>query len=103
MRVSLCGLGPLAVPAHFDRPTQTVRAARGSTALLECQAQGDAPLSLHWTREGRRFEELQPKEDATEVGVTSRSASQHLARHMPHLGAARSPKEWRIGASMATP
>ncbi|KAJ1530843.1 hypothetical protein ONE63_005688 [Megalurothrips usitatus] len=64
------------VPAHFDRPTQTVRAARGSAAELECVAEGDAPLTLHWTREGKRLEDviadLKPREDATEVGVKSR-------------------------------
>ncbi|XP_052129225.1 cell adhesion molecule Dscam2-like [Frankliniella occidentalis] len=68
------------VPAHFDRPTQTVRAARGSTAELECLVEGDAPLSLHWTREGKRFDELKPKEDATEVGVTSRLTLRNVQR-----------------------
>lgn len=61
-----------AVPAHFERPTQTVRAVRGSAADLECLAEGDAPLSLHWTREGKRVDELKPKEEATDVGVKSR-------------------------------
>ncbi|KAK3932604.1 Down syndrome cell adhesion molecule-like protein Dscam2 [Frankliniella fusca] len=68
------------VPAHFNRPTQMVRAARGSTAELECLVEGDAPISLHWTREGERFDELKPKEDATEVGVTSRLTLRSVQR-----------------------
>ena len=69
---TVCASSFLAVPAHFERPTQTVRAARGTTAVLECVALGDAPMSLHWMREGHRFEDMKPKEESTEVGITSR-------------------------------
>ncbi|KAI8439026.1 hypothetical protein MSG28_011321 [Choristoneura fumiferana] len=44
-------------PAHFEEPApRNVSALRGRDALLRCRARGDAPLSLGWTRHGRRLD-----------------------------------------------
>ncbi|XP_063549096.1 cell adhesion molecule Dscam2-like [Cydia strobilella] len=44
-------------PAHFEATEpRNVSAVRGREAVLWCRARGDAPLSLTWTRLGRRLD-----------------------------------------------
>jgi len=49
-----------------------VKATKGSSAVLECRAEGDSPLKVRWMREGQPVESVVPVEDITDVGVASR-------------------------------
>ncbi|KAK8777634.1 hypothetical protein V5799_029021, partial [Amblyomma americanum] len=43
------------VAAHFERKFRAVTVRRGEPTRLECRAQGEPPIRLSWSRDGRDF------------------------------------------------
>ncbi|XP_077560689.1 cell adhesion molecule Dscam1-like [Haemaphysalis longicornis] len=43
------------VAAHFEQKFQALTVRRGDSASLNCRADGDPPIKLTWTRDGRPF------------------------------------------------
>ena len=45
----------LPVQATFRNPSATLYIRVGQEAILECEAEGDQPITVHWSRGGARI------------------------------------------------
>ncbi|XP_046989035.1 Down syndrome cell adhesion molecule-like protein 1 homolog [Schistocerca americana] len=73
------------VPARFHRPFQNITAIQGSSATLDCTADGDKPVSINWFQNGHRFdatlhERVTAEEIALPNGVAAKLEFERLQR-----------------------
>ncbi|XP_047106935.1 Down syndrome cell adhesion molecule-like protein Dscam2 [Schistocerca piceifrons] len=73
------------LPARFHRPFQNITAIQGSSATLDCTADGDKPVSINWFQNGHRFdatlhERVTAEEIALPNGVAAKLEFERLQR-----------------------
>ncbi|XP_049947468.1 Down syndrome cell adhesion molecule-like protein Dscam2 [Schistocerca serialis cubense] len=73
------------VPARFSMAHQNVTALKGDTAVLDCTAEGDKPVSITWFSNGHQFDRklyshIILKEEESENGTSSKLIVHDLQR-----------------------
>jgi len=46
------------VPAKFEEKYSSIQAKRGEGSVLKCNATGDRPITIKWTKEGVKIDKL---------------------------------------------